>query len=356
MKKEFFRILAPITGVEDVKLLKDAGADELYCGYVSEEFEEKWPSDFLVLNRRGKGQNFQDFRIFREAINQAHKNNLPVYVTINGIYTPKQYPLLFDLISKVEALEGIGGIIVSDLALLLSLRKNKFKKEIHISTGGTCFNSKTADFYSQLGAERVILPRQLTIQEIKSIFTENKSKIDVEIFIIREGCGGFIDGFCNFFHCYESLKQERIKKGVYLRQSYNTEQATRGCEFYFKERLSKGHFRTFNAKSYKEEKRSLKFKLDRYESIGCRICDLYELINYPIKSLKIIGRGHNPNYIARYVKLIYRLLSYLESTRISKKDYQRKCKDLFSKIEFNNERRCSKFDCYFSPHWIKNEK
>lgn len=356
MKKKYFKILAPFTRIGDVKLLKDAGADELYCGYVTEELTEKWPLAFNVLNRRGEGQSFIDYRVFRRAVEEADRHNLAVYVTINGLYTPEQYPALLELVKKVECLHGVKAIIVADLGLLLTLKKNKFKKEIHISTGGTCFNSNTADFYRNLGVDRIILPRQLTPYEIGNIITGIRSEIDIEIFIIREGCGGFIDGYCTFFHCFELWQKDKIKKGVFFKPSYNTEQAVTGCQFYFSEELRKGRFKSFSAKSYKEKKESLKFQPWKHNLFGCRICDLYDLYQYPIKSLKIIGRGQNVGYIIKFIKLTSRVLSYLTSNGISKRNYQRKCKNLFSKIVYNNKRRCTKFDCYFSPHWVGNEK
>ena len=48
MVRKHFRILAPFTHVEDVKLLKDAGADELYCGYVTKKLTDRWPLSFNI--------------------------------------------------------------------------------------------------------------------------------------------------------------------------------------------------------------------------------------------------------------------------------------------------------------------
>jgi len=100
----------------------------------------------------------------------------------------------------------------------------------------------------------------------------------------------------------------------------------------------------------------LKFKAEKFNSRGCRICDLYELNKYPIKSLKIIGRGKDSRYTVKLVKVISKALLWLKSDAVSKRDYQRNCRKLFSKIILNNKMRCTKFDCYFSPHWLRNEK
>jgi len=357
MRKKYFRILAPFTKIEDIVLLKNAGADELYCGYLTEELTRKWPAAFNILNRRGEGQSFESYDIFRKAINQAYKYNLPVYVTINGLYTPEQYPLLLELTNKISSLKGVKGIIIADFGLLLTLRKNNFKKEIHISTAGACFNSNTTDFYRKLGAKRIILDRQLTSSEIGNLIREIKSKIDIEIFIIEEGCGGFIDGLCTFFHCFEKIatKEEKIKKGFFLHPSYNTEQTEKGCRFYFSKELSRGHFKVFSAVSYKEKGNDLRFQEEKYCFFGCRICDLYDLKKYPIRSLKIIGRGSEPEYVAKLIRLVSTVLSYSSCNHITKRDYQQRCKNLFSRTLLNNKRYCTKFDCYFDKYWVKNK-
>jgi U32 family peptidase len=353
--KKYFRILAPFSRVEDVKLLKDAGADELYCGYVTQELTKNWPLAFNTLNRRGEDQSFEDYATFKKATELANQHNLPVYVTINGLYTCEQYPLLLELVEEVGRLEGVKGIIVADLGFLLTLKKNNFKKEIHISTGCTCFNSNTVDFFSNLGAKRIILDRQLASYEIESIFKEIKTAIDIEIFVIAQGCGGFIDGYCTFFHCFEKLKEEKIKNGVFLCSTYNLEQESKGCDFYFS-KITERKFKVFSASTYEEKEIAIKIKEKKNKLYGCRICDLYDLKKYPIKSLKIVGRGIDQKYIAKLVNFIAKALFWLTCDNMSKREYQRKCKVLFSEIVYNNKAKCTKFDCYFSSYWLNNEK
>lgn len=352
MKRSHYRILAPFTSVEHVGILKNAGADELYCGYVNEESAKRWPLAFGVLNRRGEGQSFESYKIFKEAVAEAQKCDLPVYVTVNGLYTPEQYPYLFDLLSMITSLQGVKGIIVTDLGLLLTLKKNDFKKEIHISTGATIFNSHAVDFYGDMGAERVVLDRQLTADEIADVVSQATSKIDVEIFVISAGCGGFIDGFCTFFHCFEIEQKTRIGKKTFLGALHNTNQENRGCLFH-KQKLESGDFKFFSAVTYKEEKRNLSYQRHKDELVGCRICDLYKLNKYRIRCLKIVGRGGAAADIAKKVRLIYDVRSWLEKPGISEIEYRRKCKDKFSKVYLGNRRHCSKFDCYFDAHWIK---
>lgn len=372
---------APFTRVEEVELLRNAGADELYCGYVTEGLTKRWPSAFLILNRRGENDSFEKYKTFKKAVEQANNYNMPVFVTLNGLYTPEQYPLLIDLVKRVECLEGVKGIIIADLSFLLTLKKNNFKKEIHISTGGTCFNSSTVDFYKDLGVNRIVLDRQLTPYEIGNIASKIKSKIEIEIFIINVNCN-FIDGFCNFFHCNENPMKHKIKNNFFSCYSYNVDQAPNGCVFYIRDILAKRNFKVYNISRYKRKNPALmvwpkEYGLQKVQrqvfiekifgttniltsernfNFGCRICDLYELNKFPIKRLKIVGRGFSSEANIRSVKFVNKILTYLESNTVSKIDFQKKCKDLFAEVILNNKRRCTKFDCYFSSHWVRNEK
>jgi len=340
---------------EDIPLLKAAGADELYCGYITEELAKRWPVAFGIVNRRGEDQSFEDYGVFKKAVARARRCGLPVYVTVNGLYTPEQYPFLLDLAAQLESLDGVKGIIVADVGFLLTLRKNGFKKEIHISTGATTFNSRTIDFFRGIGAKRIVLDRQLSPAEMEDVIAGAGRGIDIELFVIGGGCGGFIDGYCTFFHCFERKRAEEMEKGVFLSPTFNVEQAKKGCDFYHRE-LSEGNFKVLSAPTHKEIKTGLKFDAVKNKLLGCRICDLHALNKPPVKTLKIVGRGKDTQYLVTAVTFIATVASWLRAGDISKREYQRKCRDLFSKTFQDNRKRCTKFDCYFSDHWVKDEQ
>jgi putative protease len=358
VKRPLFRIHAPFTTPGDIAPLKRAGADELFCGFVTGELTKRWPVAFNILNRRGEHQSFEDEALFKEALREAQVLGLPVYVTLNGLYTPEQYPFLLELIRRIEGFDGVQGMIVADVALLLTLQKEGFAKEIHVSTGGTCFNSGAADFYHSLGASRVILPRHLTAGEIRDIIAGKRSSVDIELFAVREPCGGFIDGYCAFFHCFERppVTGEEISEKTLLFPSFNTEQPSCGCSFYFLDHLAKGNYETFGAVSRKPEDVGISYQpeRDRFAGLsGCRLCDLYDLKDLPVRSLKIVGRGADLGETVPAVKLLAEARALLEERGISANAYTTKCKELFSRYILKGKRRCSSFDCYFSSHWVK---
>lgn len=355
MSNKFFAITVPFTEKTDLKLLKKAGADELYCGYVPEALAEKWPLAFNIINCRGEKQSFEDFKSFKKSVARAASLNLPVSVTINGYYTRQQYPLLIPLIKQIEPLDGVRAIIVADMGLLLALREINFSKKITLSTRGNCFNSYSVDFFHALGIERVVLPRELTAYEIKSIIEDKKTDIELEIFILHEGCGGFIDGLCMFFHCFEdhSYFGKEIARNVFLRHSYNTEQTTCGCHL-IESLISERQFEIIHINSEKKLNPPRSRLSSRYEVYGCRLCDLIELKNYPIKSLKIVGRGGSTEFIADSIRLVKRAIFYSRRKEITRAQYRKKCRELLLMSNFLKGKKCTKFNCYFSPHWVKN--
>ncbi len=355
MQKDHFKILAPFTTINDIRILKNAGADELYCGYVTKDLKNRWPLAFNILNRRGEEGSFDNYSIFKKAVLEAERLKLPVYVTVNGLYVAQQYPLLLKLIHTLQSLSGVKGIIVADIGLILFL-KNKFNKEIHISTIAGCFNSFAADFYKELGAQRVILDRQLTAKEIAKIISEVKTDIDVEIFIIRENCGGFIDSLCTFLHCSEQLelKAKKVKNRIFLTRAYDTQMCSGGCNYYFKE-LLENKFEAFDSASGARKLLSLQYDVNKNKGFGCRMCDLYDLKDFRIKSLKIVGRGQDSKETSKLVRLLSQVLKSLYKTDISKSEFRVRCKSMFSNVVFNGEKQCSKFDCYLHSSFIKHE-
>ena len=321
-----FNITSGFNSLDSVHKMKEAGATELYGGFLPKELDKKWPIAFNILNRRGEDANFSDWNEFEKAVNQARKYNLPVFATFNGLYIEKQYKYILKLIDKVSSLKGVKGIIVNDMALLLLLKEQKYKKEIAISTGGTTFNADTVQFYKSLGAKRIILDRQLSIEDIIKIMKADDS-LDYEIFGFGGSCF-FIDGFCSFFHCSEKLNyKDKIIK------TYNTKQFDTGCN------LILGNIK--NNKEYYKQKYDLNgdnFINNFYHS--CNLCNLYELKDFKKISLKIVNRKNTTQSFVTVVKLATDKLK----EKISKKQYINYCKKI---LKENNIFECMEKYCYF---------
>lgn len=340
-----FKISAPFITIENIKALKDAGANELYCGYIDKESERLWPISFVTINRRGKGQSFEDFAVFRKAIEIAYHYDLAVYVTMNGLYTKEQYPWLLKTIDKISKLNGIRGLIISDIGLLLTLKKIGYQKELVISTGGTTFNYYTADFFASVGARRVILDRQLSIQEMLDLISRKKTHLGIEIFIIGDPCF-FIDGYCTFAHYLNNwLNFTKIRDNISLIKSYNTCLQPYGCAE-FKNLLATRNFKLCNISGRRRNISSFHYQPKKY-ALNCNLCALYELKNFPDITLKVTGRGTDPT---KAVEMVSRAAGLVKQKNITPRQYYKEAKLLYRHFYGI---KCNNANCYYPQSLIK---
>ncbi|GAB1402173.1 hypothetical protein MASR1M68_10840 [Elusimicrobiota bacterium] len=324
--KYHFNITSGFNNISVIEELKKAGATELYTGFFDESVNKKYPIAFNILNRRGEDANFTNWQEFKRAISLAEKLQLPVYVTFNGLYIQKQYKLILDTINKVSSLNGVKGIIVNDIALLLLLKENNYKKDIVISTGGTIFNSHTVAFYKSLGAKRIILDRQLSIKDIIEIISYDKT-MQYEIFAFGGSCF-FIDGFCSFFHCSENLDYNQK-----IVNTYNVNMCETGCHL-IEQNISK--FSDYYMKKYNLNTENF-ISFMRH---SCNLCNLYELKKIKNLSLKIVNRKKSS---ISFVEVVSSAINSLETSK-SKKEYIKYCKRI---LEEKKLFKCNQSQCFY---------
>ncbi len=187
------KILAPTNSPKEAEELILAGADELYCGVLSDEWAKRFTNIGSANRREFKRSNLKNFDKLRKLIRISKKYNVPVYLALNAFYSEEMYPLIVN--EAIEAANlGVSAFIVADYNLMLQLKH--LPVDLHISTGATCFNTAVIEFYKNAGATRVILPRHVTIKEINNLADNG---IETEIFAMNTRCMN-IDGFCTYQH------------------------------------------------------------------------------------------------------------------------------------------------------------
>jgi putative protease len=194
------KIAAPTSSIQEVEMLLHYGADELYCGVQTPEWEEHF-GEHLWMNRRSPvGANLSSWEDIQQMVKLAHGSLTPVHVTLNApFYTRAGMDYLLKLAEKLTSELNIDSLIVSDLNFLMRLAGQNFPVNLHLSSLGSCINSHAVDFYHSLGIKRIILPRQLRLSEIKRIVTQTKSPMEFEVFAVNDGCF-FEEGFCQTTH------------------------------------------------------------------------------------------------------------------------------------------------------------
>ncbi|MBI4831046.1 MAG: U32 family peptidase [Candidatus Lindowbacteria bacterium] len=196
------KIVAPVSSVKEVEMLVHFGADELYCGIRTAEWEEHFGGKWWMNRRDPFNANLGSWEDIQQVVEQAHAQNVPVYLTLNAPFYPRgSGHYLLKLTEKLVSEIRMDGLIVSDMNFLILLAREKFPVRLHLSSLGSCFNSWALDFYLSLGVERIILPRQLRLSEIGRLVTEADSRIEFEAFAMNDGCY-FEEGFCQTTHAF----------------------------------------------------------------------------------------------------------------------------------------------------------
>lgn len=323
------KILFPLDKLNEVKEIIKAGADELYCGILTPEWQRKYP--FIPNNRRpGIKSSFWKWEELNESIRIAHSYHIPVFLTLNEhYYTIDQYPDILDIVERAIDC-GIDAFIVSDLGLLLTLQELNIDQNIHISTGGTAFNSEWVKFYKELGASRVILPRHLTIEEIREI-RKRVPDIELEVFILNSRCAN-VDGFCTFLHGLSS--NQLLYKNA--------------CMLPYHISISSPHYSPQEMGEMAEERisweRQYIWGLTHIDDNPCGACALYEFNEMGITGFKVVGRG---NPIQRKIidaMFLQVIRNFLKEERPRKEVFRAYVRKLYGTTY---GRPCRKYMCYY---------
>lgn len=172
MKK--VELLAPAGDLERLKINLLYGADAVYIG------GQKY-------SLRANATNFSISDI-KEACTFAHNLDKKVYLTLNIVFHNEDMEGVEEYIKDVVD-AGIDAFIVSDPFIISHIKENYSNVEVHLSTQNSTSNYEAIEFFKKEGVDRVVLARELSLDEIKEII--EKTKIDIEVFIHGAMCTCF---------------------------------------------------------------------------------------------------------------------------------------------------------------------
>jgi U32 family peptidase len=189
------KITAPISRIDEIVPMAAAGANELYCGVVPREWIARFNTG--AVNRRYFG-NLESMEQLGQAVDIAHQNGTALLLVLNAQqYGSAHQGALVELAQAFHELEG-DAVIVADIGLIAQLRQQVPGLAIHVSSVAACRNSAGVGFYRDLGARRVILPRDVSLEEIETIAAAC-SPVEIEAFVLNDGCV-FEEGACHSIH------------------------------------------------------------------------------------------------------------------------------------------------------------
>ncbi len=192
------RLISPIDQLSEAEPLLEAGADELYGGFVPQEWQKRYRLLASINQRTFEGAQIQSFADLEEIVKRAHGRGKRFSLTLNApFYSDEQMPLLIDYVDQTVA-AGIDGIILADLGLLRRLRGRHPGLEYHASTLAHLGNSGSAAFYAAQGISRIVFPRHMTVAEMTDIVGK-LPQFRFDAFMLIGNCPN-TEGLCTFHH------------------------------------------------------------------------------------------------------------------------------------------------------------
>lgn len=258
-------LLAPAGTMEKLQMALTYGADAVYLGGTQ-------------FGLRAFGGNFTNDEI-REAVQLAHGTGKKIYVTVNV------FPHNDDLVSLPDYLRflaqaDVDAVLVADLGVFMLAREAAPTLPLHISTQANNVNWRTVRAWQQLGAERVVLARELSREEIREI--RRNTDVELELFVHGAMCISY-SGRCLLSSYFTGRDANRGGCAQSCRWKYALVEAARPGEYYPVAEDERGTY-IMNSKDL------------------CLLPYLDEIVDCGIDSLKIEGRMKSVHYVASVVK------------------------------------------------------
>lgn len=237
--------------------------------------------DAVYLGGKGYGmraaaKNF-DFEQLKQAAEYAHSRNVKVYITVNTLPSNDEIDAFPEFIKNAEAAR-VDAAIVCDLGVMSLVKKYAPSLEIHMSTQVGIVNYATAAELYNLGAKRVVLSRETSIEEIKKIRERIPADMEIEVFVHGAMCVSF-SGRCLISAYMTGRNANNGECAQPCRWKYNLVEETRPGQ-YFPIYEENGGTYILNAKDM------------------CMIRHLDKLAEAGVSSFKIEGRAKSAYYVA----------------------------------------------------------
>lgn len=352
-------LLSPLTRVNEVDPLIDAGATEFFAGVLTPEWKEAF-STLVASNRRDTAVgNFPSLEELEEAVGRAHERKVSVHFTLNlSFYTARQHERVGRLMDAAAGL-GIDGFLIADLPTMLRARKEYPDIAVHVSTIAPSFNRSTLQFYTELGAARAVLPRHVTLEEVTGLVKD--TPLDLEVFVLNNPCLN-VDGFCTFTHgVHEATRSRTGSLGRALRHSHWAIALARHAPAgllrmarrlpglipppcmlpYDIDVVAVGGLAL---ESVAASRARVSANLRPKTSVDCGACSLRTLLNAGVKAIKIDGRTNDTTRKITDVRYLAALLELARDDGITDTELYQRTRERFQD-EYSGV--CADRSCYY---------
>ncbi|MDU3457226.1 MAG: U32 family peptidase [Peptoniphilus harei] len=265
MKK--IELLAPAGDINKLKTAVEYGADAVYLG-----------GESFGLRKASKNFSMEDIKW---ATDYLHERGKKIHVTLNIIPHNHDMEGVEDYIKELYEI-GVDALIVADPGMFMKVKEVAPGFPIHISTQGSVTNVETVKFWQKLGAERVVMARELSLKEVADIIKEVGDSIEVETFAHGAMCMSY-SGRCLLSNYMTGRDANMGDCAQPCRYKYHLVEEKRPGEYFPIEEHDEGTF-IMNSKDL------------------CMIEHIDEMIEAGIASLKIEGRVKSEYYLATVIR------------------------------------------------------
>ena len=259
-------LLAPAGSMESVYAALRYGADAVYVGGPSMQLRA--------------GQTAFTLETIAEAARLMHAKGKKLYVAANAFTYSNEISFMADYARALKDAE-VNAMIVSDLGAIRAIKRACPEMEVHVSTQANCLNHESCNIYYELGASRVVLGRELSLEQIREIRSKIPKDLELEAFVHGAMCMAY-SGRC-------------LLSSYLTGRSANRGGCAQSCRWKF---------------ALTEEKRPGQFFPIEEDPDGTTILSSYDLNAMPVLkeildagvvSLKIEGRMKTAYYVATVV-------------------------------------------------------
>ena len=272
-RRKRVEVLAPGGSMEGIRAAVNAGADAVYAGG-------------RAFGARAYARNPEQDDLF-EAIDYCHLHQAKLYLTVNTLLKEKELTQqLYEYLAPVCE-HGVDAVLVQDFGVFHFLRREFPDLPLHASTQMTVTGADGVRLLKEMGAERVVLSRELSLEEIRSI----RQSVDVELETFVHGA------LC---YCYSG---QCLMSSLIGGRSGNRGRCAQPCRLPYT-LLGEGQLSS-SSEPYLLSPKDI-----------CTLRILPDLIDAGIASLKIEGRMKSPEYAAGVTAMYRRYVDlYLEKGR-----------------------------------------
>ena len=258
-----------------IELLAPAGDPECFDSAL------KFGADAIYLagtefGMRTASKNFSPDDL-KKAVEAAHSKGVTVHVTCNTLPRNDEIERLPEFLETVQAC-GVDAFIIADLGVMSLAAKYAPKVQRHVSTQAGVVNYQTARVLYEMGASRVVLARELPLEEIAALRAKVPSELEIETFVHGSMCVSF-SGRCLISSYMTGRDANRGDCAQPCRWKYHLYEEHREGQYFPVEEAENGTF-LYNSRDL------------------CMIEHIPELANAGVNSLKIEGRAKSAYYVS----------------------------------------------------------